>query len=146
MKNLITGLLIGLFAALWWTEREKNQGRGAVGAAVGDGGVGVGAVGKSRTLDEISPTVAGNVHPRKDIVAVPRDNLYTFADGVTKELVRPGLTELEAKNVADYLRETILSATSYYDYRKNMQENLNDRWIGDAFDLGVGDDDDGGMS
>lgn len=130
MKNLITGLLIGLFAALWWTEREKTQKRGS-------GGVGADAAsGKSRTLEELSPMYASNRHPHKELHVIPPDHLYAYVDGIANELIQPDLTELELKNVREYVRKIILDSTTYYGARKRMHNERSDDWLNDVLEEG----------
>lgn len=128
MKNLITGLLIGLFAALWWTERENTQKRGS-------GGVGADAAsGKSRTLEELSPMYASNRHPHKELHVIPPDDLYAYADGIANELIQPDLSELELKNVRDYIRKIILDSTTYYSSRERIQHPPSKDWLDEIID------------
>lgn len=122
MKNLITGLLIGLFAGLWLTEQRKNQPRGAASAR------------QSRTLEEMSPTYTENPHMHKELHVIRPDNLYSYVNGITTELIQGDLTELEVKNVQDYIRKLILNATTYYRSREKIENPPARDWLDDMID------------
>lgn len=142
MQKWFSGLLIGLFAGLWWSERQKNQQRATVPASPPEKQEQTATEPRrSRTLEEMSKTYAANPHPFKELYVVPPGEIYAFADGLTRELIRPDLTELEARNIADYLRRILIASTDYQYLREFHRTELTQQWINDAIDQAKDEDD-----
>jgi hypothetical protein len=127
-------LLVGFFAGLWWSERERNKATAQKGVVLQT------PPRQSRTLEEISPTYASNPHPLKELSAISEDNLHGYATGIAQEMVKPNLSELEAKLAGDYLGKMIMDAALYYDRRQRMKNGKSEAWLNEAIEMGLEDD------
>jgi hypothetical protein len=123
LRNNLLLLLVGFFAGLWFSERQKtHQMRDLLRTAAPPSR-------KDRTLEQLSPMYAANTHPLKSIHAINPDDLSTYVHGIMKELVRPDLTPLEAKLVRDYIGITMLQSTSYDSHHKEYVEKRANQWL-----------------
>jgi hypothetical protein len=116
MKQFLSGLFIGLFAALWFGERRRR----------------IKATRPARSLETLSEAYAANPHPHKELHVIPRDGLSTYANAIANELIRADLSEAEVHDVREYIRKLILDATTYYgtlDRMENQQRDLLDEII-----------------
>jgi hypothetical protein len=119
-------LLVGFFAGLWWSERQRNE---TLLRALPQA-----EPPKSRTLAELSPTYAANPHPLKELIAVPEDDFVDHVHQLAAELVQPAMTPLEAKLAADYLGESLVRARVYDSFRQMMKDRTSEKWLYDAMD------------
>lgn len=127
MRNLLL-LCVGFFAGLWWSERQKNQTfQNLVKVAAKDA-----TSDRNRTLETMSEAYKANPHPQKQFTAIPEDQFVTYMHQLAAELVKPGMTPLEAKLVADYLGEALVNARVYDSFRELLKDQQSEKWLHEA--------------
>jgi hypothetical protein len=131
LRNNLLLLLVGFFAGLWFSERGKNKDMRELVQSVVKQPAASPPTRKERTLEEISPTYAANPHPLKSIYAINPDALSDYVREIMKEFIRPDLTPLEAKLVADYLHINMMRATSHDEHHKGYAEQRSKEWLQD---------------
>jgi Skp family chaperone for outer membrane proteins len=109
MKNSLLFVLLGLIIGFLLAERKSQP--------------------LSRSLAQMSKAYAENHHPLKELHVIPDEKLQSYANNIASELIQPGLTELEAKLVADYMEKTIMDATAYYSHRELLKDQQSEDWL-----------------
>ncbi len=109
MKNSLLFVLLGLIIGVLLSERKAQR--------------------PSLSLSQISRTYAENPHPLKELHVIPEEKLHNYATGIAAELIKPSLTELEAKLVADYVGKSIMDATAYYSHRELVKDQQSEEWL-----------------
>lgn len=94
----------------------------------------------SRALDDLSEAYK-NRRPR--LIDYSEDEIAFHLDALATQLVRPGMTELEAERAGRELSEIVREAINYDAYKKDREKRHKKRaeqWI-DQIDEDGGDDD-----
>lgn len=84
---------------------------------------------KNRTLEELSPTYTESTNSGKGLFHYNRAQLGHYIDAMTRELIRPGLSEVEAERVASHFRGMIVLAIQYNDFRASIEEDERDAQV-----------------
>jgi hypothetical protein len=119
-------VVIGFLAGLLFTERQRRQqaesearvAREVLMARLRTTPDPTPVPATSRTPEEISPTYAN----RKPLSDYDEEEALTYIDTVSRELVQPGLNELEAYRVAEILSQLTRAALSYDERRQTQAE------------------------
>lgn len=80
---------------------------------------------KHRTLNELSPTYDKSQARAENIYQYDRRQLGSYANAVTREMIRPDLTEVEAERVALYFKGLIGLMSQYETFRKDREQDAS---------------------
>lgn len=83
----------------------------------------------NRTLEDLSPVYTESTNSGKGLYHYSRAELGHYLDAMTRELIRPGLTEVEAERVAAHFRGMIVLAIQYNDFRSTIEEDERDAQV-----------------
>ncbi|GEM_PF-2039828 len=84
---------------------------------------------ESRTVHEMSPTLHKLHNAKHSIYDVDESLLYTYLWNLSRELIQPNMTKVEAENAALEIGKLMQSLDSYKEIRQRKVEYAGEGWI-----------------